>query len=223
VVAAHWMSPEAMARVAARLRDFLDGHVEAVLGEDAGLLGQRERRKAGPSGNADDHLVPCANAGPVKRAVEKVAASAAATILLMFRSSTVRPIDRHFVGRVRRLRRNPPARGGGGLRYANPPLRQPTELHISCQHAVPPIVKRSRLQCWGVSERKYTSTFIPTASVSGSARSINTSITSNVGHVRCPRRVDPAGLDDRCDEGDLAREFAAAETRRRVPAPAARS
>ena len=42
--------------VAARLRDLLDGHVEAVLGEDAGLLGERQRREAGPAGNADRDL-----------------------------------------------------------------------------------------------------------------------------------------------------------------------
>ncbi len=40
----------------ARLRDLLDGHVEAVLREDAGLLGQRERREAGPPGNPDGNL-----------------------------------------------------------------------------------------------------------------------------------------------------------------------
>ena len=42
--------------MAARLRDFLDGHVEAVLGENAGLLGERQRRKAGPARNADIHF-----------------------------------------------------------------------------------------------------------------------------------------------------------------------
>ena len=42
--------------MAARLRDLLDRHVEAVLGEDAGLLGERERREAGPARNADRDL-----------------------------------------------------------------------------------------------------------------------------------------------------------------------
>src|SRR5262249_50839163 len=41
-------------------------------------------------------LVPCASAEPVKSAVEKVAASAAATILLMFRSVSNRvPTELH--------------------------------------------------------------------------------------------------------------------------------
>src|SRR5262249_53538420 len=40
----------------ARLRDLLHRHVEPVLGEDAGLLGEGERREAGPSRNADGDL-----------------------------------------------------------------------------------------------------------------------------------------------------------------------
>src|SRR5688572_22602570 len=38
------------------LRDLLDRHVEAVLLEDARLVCERERRKAGPSRNADGDL-----------------------------------------------------------------------------------------------------------------------------------------------------------------------
>jgi hypothetical protein len=38
------------------LRDLLDGHVEAVLLEDAGLVGERKRRKPGPSGDSDADL-----------------------------------------------------------------------------------------------------------------------------------------------------------------------
>ena len=49
VVAAHWMSPDCDREVAARLRDLLDRHVEAVLLEDAGLLGEGQRREAGPA------------------------------------------------------------------------------------------------------------------------------------------------------------------------------
>jgi hypothetical protein len=35
------------------LRNLLDRHIDAILLEDAGLLGERERREAGPPGNAD--------------------------------------------------------------------------------------------------------------------------------------------------------------------------
>ena len=44
------------------LRNFLDVDVEAVLLEDAGLLGEGERREAGPAGNADGDLGSCAPA-----------------------------------------------------------------------------------------------------------------------------------------------------------------
>jgi hypothetical protein len=43
-------------QVAVLLRDLLDRHVEPVLLEDAGFLGQRQRREAGPAGNADGDL-----------------------------------------------------------------------------------------------------------------------------------------------------------------------
>jgi hypothetical protein len=43
----------------ARLRDLLDRHVEAVFREDAGLLGERQRREAGPSRDADRDLGLC--------------------------------------------------------------------------------------------------------------------------------------------------------------------
>ncbi len=56
VVAAHCRSPEAMAEVAVLLRDLLDRHVEAVGLVDAGLLGERDRREAGPAGDADGDL-----------------------------------------------------------------------------------------------------------------------------------------------------------------------
>jgi hypothetical protein len=42
--------------VAVLLRDLLDRHVQAVLLEQAGLLGQRQRREAGPAGDADVDL-----------------------------------------------------------------------------------------------------------------------------------------------------------------------
>ena len=42
--------------VAVLLRDLLDRHVEAVLLEDARLLGERQRREAGPAGDADRDL-----------------------------------------------------------------------------------------------------------------------------------------------------------------------
>ena len=42
--------------MAVLLRDLLDRHVEAVLLEDAGLLRERQRRKAGPARNADADL-----------------------------------------------------------------------------------------------------------------------------------------------------------------------
>src|SRR5439155_25470489 len=38
------------------LRNLLDRHVKAVLLENAGLVGERERRKAGPSGDPDADL-----------------------------------------------------------------------------------------------------------------------------------------------------------------------
>ena len=43
-------------QVAVLLRDLLDRHVEAVLLEDAGLLGERQRREAGPARHADRDL-----------------------------------------------------------------------------------------------------------------------------------------------------------------------
>ena len=43
-------------QVAVLLRDLLDRDVEAVLLEDAGLLGERQRREAGPAGDADRDL-----------------------------------------------------------------------------------------------------------------------------------------------------------------------
>ena len=55
MVAAHWMSPEPMARWRL-LRDLLQRHVEAVLLEDAGLAGERQRRKARPAAEADGDL-----------------------------------------------------------------------------------------------------------------------------------------------------------------------
>ncbi|CAD5297252.1 hypothetical protein BOSE62_71032 [Bosea sp. 62] len=42
--------------MAVLLRDLLDRDVEAVLGEDAGFLGEHQRREAGPAGNADGDL-----------------------------------------------------------------------------------------------------------------------------------------------------------------------
>ena len=42
--------------MAAGLRHLDDVHVEAVLLEDAGLLGERQRRKAGPARHADGNL-----------------------------------------------------------------------------------------------------------------------------------------------------------------------
>ena len=53
VVAAHWMSPEAMARWRSFCGIFLIVTSSAVLLEDAGLLGQRQRREAGPAAHAD--------------------------------------------------------------------------------------------------------------------------------------------------------------------------
>ena len=50
VVAAHWTSPEAIARWRSFCGIFFERHVEAVLLEDAGLLGERQRREAGPAG-----------------------------------------------------------------------------------------------------------------------------------------------------------------------------
>ena len=49
--------------VAVLLRDLLDVDVEAVLLEDAGFLGERQRREAGPARNADGDLRSCAAAG----------------------------------------------------------------------------------------------------------------------------------------------------------------
>src|SRR6185295_9195410 len=42
--------------MAVLLRDLLDRHVEAVLLEQARFLGERERREAGPAGDADGDL-----------------------------------------------------------------------------------------------------------------------------------------------------------------------
>src|SRR3569833_4514007 len=42
--------------MAVLLRDLLQGDVEPVLLEDTRFLGERERRKAGPAGNADADL-----------------------------------------------------------------------------------------------------------------------------------------------------------------------
>ena len=42
--------------VAVLLRDLLDAHVQPVLLEQPGLLGQRQRREAGPAGDADGDL-----------------------------------------------------------------------------------------------------------------------------------------------------------------------
>src|SRR6476619_2715429 len=42
--------------MAVLLRNLLDRHVEAVLLEDAGLVSERERRKAGPSRDTDGDL-----------------------------------------------------------------------------------------------------------------------------------------------------------------------
>ena len=40
----------------ARLGNLLDGDVEAVLGKDARLLGERKRREARPAGGADGNF-----------------------------------------------------------------------------------------------------------------------------------------------------------------------
>jgi superfamily II DNA helicase RecQ len=84
VVAAHCMSPEAMARwrLAAGL---LDGDVEAVLLEDAGFLRQRQRRKAGPAGNADilhEVFGYSSSAGPQADIVDHVVAGGDALVLM---------------------------------------------------------------------------------------------------------------------------------------------
>ena len=42
--------------MAVLLRNLLDGDIEAVLLEDPGLLGERQRRETGPPGNADGDL-----------------------------------------------------------------------------------------------------------------------------------------------------------------------
>ena len=68
VVAAHCRSPEAMARWRSFCGIFLMVHVEAVGLVDAGLLGERQRREAGPAGNADGDLgLGCACAERARR------------------------------------------------------------------------------------------------------------------------------------------------------------
>jgi hypothetical protein len=42
--------------MAVLLRDLFQVHVERVLFESAGFLGQRQRREAGPAGDSDRHF-----------------------------------------------------------------------------------------------------------------------------------------------------------------------
>ena len=56
MVAAHWMSPDGDREMPVLLRDLLEGDVEAVLLEDPGLFGERQRRKAGPARKPERNL-----------------------------------------------------------------------------------------------------------------------------------------------------------------------
>src|ERR1700724_2264218 len=58
VVAAHWMSPEAMARWRLACGIFLRVTSRPFAGKDATFLGKDERRETRPPGNTDRNLGP---------------------------------------------------------------------------------------------------------------------------------------------------------------------
>src|SRR5262245_2008859 len=113
VVAAHWMSPEAIARCRLACGIFLIVTSRPFLAKMPASLASVSGAKPVQPEMPIATLVPCASAGPVerptRRPVEKVAASAAAMILLMFRSIS-----------------NPFAQ---------------TDLHDSCHHVAAAVVK----------------------------------------------------------------------------------